>query len=329
VALANNGSTADDHAVRKLERAARRGELGAAGVPSCRISRQAPRSRLAPRFLFVLTRTKSATSLAAMAVPSRRQSASVRLAYMALAATSAWALLAATGAQASTVTAGSPLTGSFFQSTFSTTGTVANTTLPEVGANVTSPVTGTIVRWRIMDGSGGPYRLRVLTPGGGTAYTGGGASDPQTPVGLGVETFTTDLPIQAGQAIGLDNTNPSDGIGDSEFAGATSISWAPSLAPGETRVGTGSSGNEMSFNADVEYSLPIAPVGPPAPAVNCVVPKLKNKSLKADRKKLKKADCKLGKVKGQKSKSAKVKKQNPKPHTVLPPGAKVNVTLFG
>lgn len=29
----------------------------------------------------------------------------------------------------------------------------------------TSPVTGTIVRWRIMDGSGGPYGLRVLTPG--------------------------------------------------------------------------------------------------------------------------------------------------------------------
>ena len=61
----------------------------------------------------------------------------------------------------------------------------------------------------------------------------------------------------------------------------------------------------------------------------CVVPKLKGKKLKADRKKLKKADCKLGTVKGHKSKSARVKKQNPKPGKVLAPGAKVNVKLGG
>ena len=57
----------------------------------------------------------------------------------------------------------------------------------------------------------------------------------------------------------------------------------------------------------------------------CVVPKLKGKSLKADRKKLKKAGCKLGKVKGHKSKSAKVRKQSAKPGKILPPGSKVNV----
>jgi hypothetical protein len=248
---------------------------------------------------------------------------------LALTAASALALLAATGAQAATVTVGSPLTGSFFPSTFSVTGTIANSTLPEGGANLTSPVTGTIVRWRIMDGSGGPYRLRVLTPGSGTTYTGAAASDPQTPSGLGTETFAANMPIQAGQTIGLDNTSPTDGIGNSEFGGAASISWAPSLGPGESRVGTGGSGNELSFNADVEYSLPIAPIGPPAPAVNCVVPRLKGKSLKAARKALTKAECKLGKVKGHKGKSAKVRKQNPKPGKVLAPGAKVNVKLGG
>ena len=41
----------------------------------------------------------------------------------------------------------------------------------------------------------------------------------------------------------------------------------------------------------------------------CVVPKLKGKTLKAARKALKKADCKLGKVKGK----GKVVSQNPKP----------------
>lgn len=58
---------------------------------------------------------------------------------------------------------------------------------------------------------------------------------------------------------------------------------------------------------------------------HCVVPKLKGKKLKADRKKLKAADCKLGKVKGPKGKKAKVKKQSPKPGTILPAGSKVNV----
>jgi beta-lactam-binding protein with PASTA domain len=59
----------------------------------------------------------------------------------------------------------------------------------------------------------------------------------------------------------------------------------------------------------------------------CTVPKLTGKKLKAAKKSLAKADCKLGKVKGHKTKSAKVKKQSPKPGKVLPPGAKVNVKL--
>ena len=111
----------------------------------------------------------------------------------------------------------------------------------------------------------------------------------------------------------MDNTNFSDGIGNSEFGGGADISWAPSPALGETRAGTSSSGNELSFNADVEYSPPVAPAppsGPPPPVAKCVVPRLKGKSLKADRKKLAKAGCKLGKVKGRKSASAKVTKQS-------------------
>jgi hypothetical protein len=62
----------------------------------------------------------------------------------------------------------------------------------------------------------------------------------------------------------------------------------------------------------------------------CTVPKLKGKKLKASKKKLKKADCKAGKVKkrkGAKAASGKVVKQSPKPGTILPPGAKVKVTL--
>jgi hypothetical protein len=313
------------------------------------------------------------------------------------------------------VTIGSPLSGAYFTSTFSITGTVANSILPEPGADLTSPAAGTIVRWRIMDGSGGPYRLRVLTPAGGTAYTGGAASEAETPASLGVEAFSTDLPIQTGQTIGLDNTSPSDTIGDSEFPGGADIVWAPSLGLGETLDPTGGGGNEFSFNADVVIPVPeivaispssgptaggtavtitghdlsgasavkfgaaaasgftvgssseIAAVAPPsanpgpvdvsvttvggtsaasaadrftytapttAPTTPaCVVPKLKGTKLKAAKKKLKKANCKLGKVKhmqgkkARKGKRAEVIGQSPKPGKVLAPGAKVNVKL--
>lgn len=62
----------------------------------------------------------------------------------------------------------------------------------------------------------------------------------------------------------------------------------------------------------------------------CKVPQLKGKKLKAAKKKIRKADCKLGKLKklhGATAKSGKVTKQNPKPGKVLAPGTKVNVTL--
>ena len=45
-------------------------------------------------------------------------------------------------------------------------GTWTNTRLAP-GANLTSPADGTIVRWRIVEATGGPFYLRVLTPVGG------------------------------------------------------------------------------------------------------------------------------------------------------------------
>jgi len=262
---------------------------------------------------------------------------------------------------------------------------------------------------------GGPFRLRVLTPGSATTYTGGAASASQSPIGPGIETFTTSLPIQAGQTIGLDDTNTSDTVGNSEFfTGTGSAVWKPPLGVGEMRESFATFGNEISFNADVQPPPGIASISPAsgtiaggtsavitghdftgatavkfgtAPAASytvdsdtritavsppishagivdvsvttaagttpeaasdrfsyvviadtgvghsrrrsCVVPKLKGKSLKADRKKLKKAGCKLGKVRGEKSKSAKVRQQSPKPGKILAPGSKVNVRLDG
>lgn len=62
----------------------------------------------------------------------------------------------------------------------------------------------------------------------------------------------------------------------------------------------------------------------------CTVPNLRGKKLKAAKKKLRKAGCKLGKVtkkKGVTAKTGKVVKQKPKSGKVLAPGSKVKVTL--
>lgn len=62
----------------------------------------------------------------------------------------------------------------------------------------------------------------------------------------------------------------------------------------------------------------------------CKVPSLRGAKLKAVKKKAKKADCKVGKVKklgDATGKTGKVTKQNPKPGKILAPGTKVNVTL--
>ena len=68
--------------------------------------------------------------------------------------------------------------------------------------------------------------------------------------------------------------------------------------------------------------------GPTAVTANfdgCVVPKVKGNKLKKAKKRLRGADCRLGKVKGQKG--GKVKKQKPKPGAVLPVDTKVQVKL--
>ena len=62
----------------------------------------------------------------------------------------------------------------------------------------------------------------------------------------------------------------------------------------------------------------------------CLVPKLHGKKLKAAKKKLRKSDCKIGKVRkigGATAKTGTVVKQNPKPGKVLAPGSKVSVKL--
>jgi hypothetical protein len=95
--------------------------------------------------------------------------------------------------------------------------------------------------------------------------------------------------------------------------------------PGTVDTSVTAAGGTTEASAADKFSYAL-----PAPAPTCTVPQLTGKKLKAAKKGLTKADCKLGKVKklkGATAKTGKVVKQSPKAGKVLAAGSKVNVKL--
>jgi len=306
------------------------------------------------------------------------------------------------GAAAAPVVVGSPLVGLFGQTGGSgITATLANLTIAAPGATATSPVSGAIVRWHLLGAEGGPFRLRVLRPAGGTSYTAVGTSTGVVAPTAGLETFPTALPVQAGDLIGLDIVKGLK-IGALPNPAAVIGAFDPILVEGTTQpLAVSSPGVELGFNAEVQPAPTVSAVAPksgsfkqpakvtitgtdfasvsavsiggrpvaftvvsetkikataprlPKPRkvdvtvttvagtsplakaasftyAACVVPKLKETTLRAAKKKLKKAGCKVGKVTkedGVTSRSGKVVKQEPPVGRKLAPGTKVDVTL--
>jgi len=325
------------------------------------------------------------------------------LAIAVVCAVSAWALMA-TAAQASVISIGSVLPDGWASKKFDRVETVFNTALPEPGATLSSPVNGAIVRWRIQGAVGGPFYLRVLHPDGKGAYEATAKSAPATPAGTGLQTFETNLKIQAGDVIGVDPSNDTDEIGVKAESGASYASIFPTpfngtIAPPSKTF----SGEEVELSAEVQPAPEVTTVSPPSgpvtgttlvtitgknfngasavkfgstPAASftvdsdteitatapksvrpgkvdvtvttfagdnpntrfddyvyraCVVPALKNKTLKKAKTLLRRSGCKLGHVKKAEASKpkqvGKVLKQTPKPGKVLAPGARVRITL--
>lgn len=191
-----------------------------------------------------------------------RQGMLGRLGFIAVVA-SIGALLVASAAQASTITVGSVLPPGSTPTEFKSVETFFNTALPEKGANLTSPVSGAIVRWRMQDPAGGPFYLRVLRPNGSGGYMAAGTSNPVTPSGSGLQTFTANLPVQAGDLIGVDPTNVSDKIGVAEVAGASYGFIFPPPFDGATVAPSGSeAGKEIELSAEVQPTPTITAIAP-------------------------------------------------------------------
>jgi hypothetical protein len=327
-----------------------------------------------------------------------------RWAITVLCAVVALALAMAGTAQASVISIGSVLPDGWESKKFDRVETLFNTALPESGATLASPVNGAIVRWRVQGAVGGPFYLRVLHPNGKGAYEAAGRSAGAIPTGTGLQTFETNLKIQAGDLIGVDPSADTDELGVKKESGASYASIFPTPFDGSINAPSKTfSGEEVELSAEVQPVPEIITISPTsgsvtgntlvtitgknftgasgvqfgtAPAASftvdsdteitataprtarpgkvdvsvttfagenvntrfddyvyraCVVPSLRNKTLKKAKTLLRRQACKLGHVKKvdapKPNKVGKVLKQTPKPGQVLAPGARVRINL--
>jgi hypothetical protein len=184
-----------------------------------------------------------------------------RIGLVAMALAAAWALIAAVAANATTVTVGSVLPPTFTSTPFEGVRTQFNTALPEAGAKIASPVNGAIIRWKLQGAKGGPFTLRVLHPSGGGSFTASGTSAPAMPIGLGIETFATSLPIRNGDLIAVDSANGTDEIGVATVTGASYGIFSQPPFEGATNAASLTvTGKEIELAAEVQ----------PAPAITSV-----------------------------------------------------------
>lgn len=173
------------------------------------------------------------------------------------------ALAVAPAADAKVITLGSPLTGTFTEAEVEENFTIEQTALSNPGVLLRSPVAGLVVRWRAIDlDDQGRYRLRILRPGAVGAVTGVGTGPETLAKNGGLQEFPVGLPIQAGDAIGLDISDEGN-IGARLDPGAGIGIWTPFLGDGVTLAPTlPSEPAELGFNADVQPAPTITAIGP-------------------------------------------------------------------
>jgi PASTA domain len=236
-----------------------------------------------------------------------RLSSRLKVAAVGVAASVSLFVFGASAAQAATVTLGSPLTNALPSRPIAISATVRQTALP--GATLVAPFNGQITSWKVINASGG-WTLQVLHPSGG-GFVSTGSTHSGT-LGPGIVTLTANLPIRAGDGIGLASDSAGSTLGNSDATpGAAFGAFVPPLTD-NTAPRSSSTGDtrELGFNATI--------------VSNCIVPKVKGKTLKKATKKLRAAGCR---AKVKKKGAKRVTKQKPLAGAEVPPGTPVNLTL--
>jgi IPT/TIG domain len=178
------------------------------------------------------------------------------------------ALLAPAAGAAPTITVGSSLiTAPTISQSFSGgLVTVANGSVADPEAHAVSPVDGTVVRWRLgpQPVAGNSYSLDVLRPTGTGAYVLAATSAAHLAATAWTEVFPTNLPIKAGDLIGLNVSAPAAQIRLSvvPVPSPALYLWDPALTDSSPAAAPQAVGFEVNFNADVR----------PAPQVTLLSP---------------------------------------------------------
>jgi hypothetical protein len=137
-----------------------------------------------------------------------------------------------------------------------------NVGLGPLGGTLNSPVDGAIIRWRVA-GFEGPWRLRVMTPNGGPSYTAAAATATESVPDVSPHTYAADLPIKAGQTIGIESTGPA-WLGATLAIGASYAFIVPPLGEGATGNGTIYENLSFTFSAEVLPPPTVAAISPAA-----------------------------------------------------------------
>lgn len=164
--------------------------------------------------------------------------------------------LAAVPTAGAAVTIGSDLTRTPFESSFCPA-KCSWTQTALTGRNARAPQSGVLVRWRIKtDGPSGPIAIRVMRPGAGTELTGIATGADVTASAAGISVFPVRIPIQAGDALGIDfdSTNTAgikpDGPGEVDNV---ALYHTPNLLDGTTLPAFAvNTGTELLLNGDIE-----------------------------------------------------------------------------
>jgi hypothetical protein len=118
---------------------------------------------------------------------------------------------------------------------------------------VTSPVNGIVTKWRIRTGgTTTSTSLRIVRPLGVGQFTGAGTSTAVTPpINTTIE-YPAQLPIQAGDLIGINCCQPGTGTYFRISDGDTHQWFAPGLADGSPGEAPDDNEGELLLQADIE-----------------------------------------------------------------------------
>jgi hypothetical protein len=125
----------------------------------------------------------------------------------------------------------------------------------QASGGLSSPVNGTVVRWRIRVGARTRVaNLRIIRPLGGGLFTGAGTSASVTPPTAATTSYDVQLPIRIGDYIGIDCCDPGVFEPDAAFFvtgnGAVRNEWQPRLADGGSgRAPLRTNAYEVALNA--------------------------------------------------------------------------------